>query len=155
VQLRGGWEQLDLALGRKRHRERVVEAAASRSSSRSRPEMFLLRWSPRHAAKSVIAFDREARRDWPARCSTRKRQDADGPLAPATLNAAVLSTIRRHCAAHPNAADTVDGVHRWWLAGLACPLDDVRAALEHLVATGELDRRTLVDGTEIFFAVGD
>ena len=67
-------------------------------------------------------------------------------------NATVLSAIRRHCAAHPNAADTVDGVQRWWLAQIACSLADVQHALDYLVGTRELDKRTLVDGTEIFFA---
>lgn len=66
----------------------------------------------------------------------------------------MLSTIRQYCASHPNAADTLDGVLRWWLADLACSLDDVRAVVAHLVATGELDRRTLVDGTEVFFVGG-
>jgi hypothetical protein len=44
-------------------------------------------------------------------------------------------------------------VHRWWLAELACSLDEVQLVLDHLVGTGELDKRTLVDGTEIFFAM--
>jgi len=79
--------------------------------------------------------------------------DTDEPLPLPTLNPTVLSAIRLHCAAHPNAADTVEGVHGWWLAELVCSVDDVQLALDHLVGLGELDKRTLVDGTEIFFAI--
>ena len=59
--------------------------------------------------------------------------------------------LRRYCAAHPNAADSVDGVRRWWLADPAIPLADVEAALEALVKRGMLDVRRLPDGTGIYF----
>lgn len=71
------------------------------------------------------------------------------------VNTRVLLAIRLHCAAFPNAADTVEGVHRWWLAELACPLDDVQLVLDHLVGRGELEKHTLADGTEVYFAVSN
>lgn len=49
--------------------------------------------------------------------------------------------IRRYCATHPNAADTLEGI-AWWLAqqryGEA--LDALRAAVDGLVAEGVLTR---------------
>lgn len=77
----------------------------------------------------------------------------DGCLGAQQLNTRVVDAIRRHCAAHPHAADTLDGVHRWWLADERCSLAEIRAAIAHLVARGELEHRTLADGTEVYFAV--
>ena len=59
--------------------------------------------------------------------------------------------LERYCHAHPHAADTVDGVRRWWLADLGDSLDEVEAALEALVKRGLLDVRWLLDGTAIYF----
>jgi phage host-nuclease inhibitor protein Gam len=59
--------------------------------------------------------------------------------------------LRRYCTAHPNAADSVDGVRRWWLADPAIPLADVEAALEALVKRGMLAVRRLPDGTAVYF----
>lgn len=56
-----------------------------------------------------------------------------------------------YCAGHPNAADTVEGVRRWWLADPAIPLADVEAALGALVERGMLDVRRLPDGTALYF----
>jgi hypothetical protein len=63
--------------------------------------------------------------------------------------------LARYCAAHPNAADSVDGVRRWWLADPAIPLADVEAALEALVERGMLDVRRLPDGTIVYFSRRD
>jgi hypothetical protein len=59
--------------------------------------------------------------------------------------------LEGYCALHPNAADTVEGVRRWWLADPAIPLADVEVALDALVARGRLDIRRLPDGTAIYF----
>jgi hypothetical protein len=59
--------------------------------------------------------------------------------------------LEHYCAAHPNAADTVDGARRWWLGDPAIALDDVEAALEALVTRGLLDVRRLPDGSAIYF----
>jgi hypothetical protein len=60
--------------------------------------------------------------------------------------------IVRYLEAHPRATDTAEGVVQWWLAGheFALPLEHVRAALERLVATGAVARRTLPDGTVMY-----
>jgi hypothetical protein len=60
--------------------------------------------------------------------------------------------LARYCAAHPRAADNIDGVRRWWLADPAIPLADVEAALEALVTRGTLDVRRLPDGTAIYMS---
>jgi hypothetical protein len=59
--------------------------------------------------------------------------------------------LARYCADHPFAADSVEGVRRWWLADPAIPLADVEAALAALVASGLLDIRLLADGTRVYF----
>ena len=59
--------------------------------------------------------------------------------------------ILRYCADHPNAADTLDGVRRWWLADPTRTTGEVEAALDALVAAGLLDIRRLPDGTAIYF----
>jgi hypothetical protein len=62
----------------------------------------------------------------------------------------VQRAIRRHCARHPSAADTVDGVHQWWLGDLVCTRDDVEDALRAMVALGELGERRLSDGRILY-----
>ena len=63
---------------------------------------------------------------------------------------AIESGIRRYCASHPKAADTSEGVRRWWLANLACSIDDVELALAKLVERGELMERALADGRVLY-----
>jgi hypothetical protein len=66
--------------------------------------------------------------------------------------AAVAAAIRRYLRDHPNAADTVEGIARWWLSGNAgnTRLANVQRAIEQLVNRGEVARRTLRDGTVIY-----
>jgi len=59
--------------------------------------------------------------------------------------------LERYCADHPNAADSVEGVRRWWLADAAIPLGDVEDALAALVERGMLGVRRLPDGTDVYF----
>jgi hypothetical protein len=61
-----------------------------------------------------------------------------------------VPAIRRYCAQHPNAADTVEGVRRWWLADLLCSREEVERALAELVARGEVIERSLADGTILY-----
>ena len=65
---------------------------------------------------------------------------------------AVAATIRRYLLDHPNAADTLQGVARWWLSGDAGEewLSKVQRAIEQLVNRGEMVRKTLRDGTVIY-----
>lgn len=64
--------------------------------------------------------------------------------------------IARYLAQHPAAADSVEGVRRWWL--LRQRLDEaaeqVQRALDRLEATGQVKRQILPDGTAIYRAVG-
>ena len=66
--------------------------------------------------------------------------------------AALADRIRRYMREHPNAADTLEGVAAWWLSGSAEGewLENVRRAIEQLVAQGEMGRKTLGDGTVIY-----
>ncbi len=58
--------------------------------------------------------------------------------------------LTHYCVAHPRAADSVDGVRRWWLADPAIPLADVEAALEALVKRGILEVRRVPGGVAIY-----
>jgi hypothetical protein len=60
--------------------------------------------------------------------------------------------LMRYCSDHPDAADSVEGVRRWWLADPALPLVDLEAALGTLVARGMLEIRLLPDGTAVYFS---
>ncbi len=50
----------------------------------------------------------------------------------------VADSLRRYLQAHPQAGDTVAGVHRWWVQwpGTKAPLAVTQAALEALQAAG-------------------
>jgi uncharacterized protein YbaP (TraB family) len=65
---------------------------------------------------------------------------------------ATIARIRRYLDEHPNAADTLEGIARWWLAGDEgyVWLDTVERAMERLSADGIAVRRTLADGTVIY-----
>ena len=66
--------------------------------------------------------------------------------------AAVAAAIRRYLCDHPNAADTLEGIARWWLSGNSGNerLANVQRAIEQLVNRGEVVRQTLRDGTVIY-----
>ena len=54
------------------------------------------------------------------------------------------SEILAHLAAHPNSEDTLEGIVEWWLLERTIErgLRDVEGALEGLVASGLLERRS-------------
>ena len=60
--------------------------------------------------------------------------------------------IEEYLGAHPNAADSVDGVACWWVAahGFHATGEQVRRALSDLVAAGVVRRVTLADGTVLY-----
>ena len=64
------------------------------------------------------------------------------------LSAEIEEIIRRYLRAHPQAEDTERGICEWWLrqAPRQYAVADVRAAIQALVAAGELARRVLPDG---------
>ena len=65
---------------------------------------------------------------------------------------AVALAIVEHLRTHPLAADSADGVARWWLgpAHAGVTLEQVEQALELLVARGTLRRLRLMDGTVLY-----
>jgi hypothetical protein len=59
--------------------------------------------------------------------------------------------LLKYLAAHPDAADSIEGICRWWLPNhIASRTADVEAVLERLVRTGELTRRQLPDGGVLY-----
>ena len=64
----------------------------------------------------------------------------------------LMHAIRDHLASHPHAADSAEGVARWWLGsrGAAVALPDVELALRQLVARRELGEESLSDGTTLY-----
>ena len=64
----------------------------------------------------------------------------------------IAQAIREYLKAHPQAVDTERGIREWWLRdGQTCPsARDVRAALEHLVAAGEMVVLSLPDGQRAY-----
>ena len=68
--------------------------------------------------------------------------------------AQIISELRGYVDAHPHAADTLQGVSRWWLTGVgsAATLLEIETILEQLVADGTIDRRELPDGSTLYMA---
>jgi hypothetical protein len=75
-------------------------------------------------------------------------------VSPSTHDRAVAEIAReleRYVDCHPAAADTIDGIARWWLAGpVQPPLRDVEAAIDLLVRHGVLSRNPLPDGNTVY-----
>jgi hypothetical protein len=89
-------------------------------------------------------------RRWNGAC-TGPRCDVDEALAGIGQPMASLeAAVRQYCSKHPNCADTIEGVRRWWLGDLTIPIADLERALERLVELGALERRLLADGTTIY-----
>ncbi|MBU6954726.1 MULTISPECIES: hypothetical protein [unclassified Hahella] len=62
--------------------------------------------------------------------------------------------ILEYLQSHPSAADSLQGVVRWWLAGEeACSWDSVQRALEGLLRQGVIGRRILSDGGVIYYSL--
>lgn len=72
--------------------------------------------------------------------------DEDGVVA------TIATTIRGYFATHPAAADSVEGIQRWWLLPLLReePLPLVEIALERLVVDGTARRVVLEDGRVVY-----
>ena len=56
----------------------------------------------------------------------------------------IAKEINRYLVDHPNAADTIEGISKWWLVDerTSYSLDRVRRALEYLIAAGVVCKRT-------------
>jgi len=58
----------------------------------------------------------------------------------------VAESLHDYIARHPDAADSIEGIRRWWLPpSVVASSADVQAALDRLVAAGVLSRRPLPD----------
>ena len=62
--------------------------------------------------------------------------------------------IARYLAEHPAAADSAEGIRRWWLLRQRFDeaAEQVQRALDRLEATGQVKRQVLADGTVIYGA---
>ena len=67
----------------------------------------------------------------------------------------IADAIERYLRAHPDAADSVEGIRLWWLTGDGAEESPecVGAALERLEAAGIVDRRTLPGGQVVYAGV--
>lgn len=66
--------------------------------------------------------------------------------------AAVAAEIKRYLEAHPNAADSVEGITRWWLARQRFEeaTQTVQRALDHLVTEGEVVKSVTGEGRLLY-----
>jgi hypothetical protein len=65
----------------------------------------------------------------------------------------IARELEQYVSLHPTAADTPDGIARWWLDRAEQPaLSRVEAALEVLVARHVLARESLPDGRAVYSA---
>ena len=66
----------------------------------------------------------------------------------------VAGAIEAYLQRHPDAADSAEGIARWWLAGdgMEDCVEDVRAALARLMERGVVSARTLPSGKRIYSA---
>lgn len=66
--------------------------------------------------------------------------------------ASIAAAIRGYFATHPLAADSAEGIQRWWLLPLLReePLPLVKLALERLAEEGVTRRMVLEDGRVIY-----
>jgi hypothetical protein len=63
----------------------------------------------------------------------------------------LVLALRRYLQAHPRAADSVEGIAAWWIAGARrSGLDVVESALEVLVGEGAMRKQVLPDGKTIY-----
>jgi hypothetical protein len=67
---------------------------------------------------------------------------------------AIAAEIERYVTAHPGAADTAEGIQRWWLSGHLAdePQAVLTEALEWLIARGLIAPATLPDGRVLYAA---
>lgn len=60
----------------------------------------------------------------------------------------VANEIKRYLVKTPNAAETVDGIARWWLSRqrFEDSVELVQAALDYLESSGEIEKQTSTSG---------
>jgi Fe2+ or Zn2+ uptake regulation protein len=64
----------------------------------------------------------------------------------------VIQAVLDYLVRHPSAADSAEGVARWWLMDLSEPVQPgaVKLALESMVRQGLLRTATLADGSTLY-----
>lgn len=64
----------------------------------------------------------------------------------------LINAITLYLKAHPNAADSVDGIMQWWLPQRQNTVDinDLQQALDFLVDTKMVSRTVLLDGRMLY-----
>jgi hypothetical protein len=64
----------------------------------------------------------------------------------------IAHTIQRYVEANPDAADSAEGIRRWWLPAVLAEESPatVEEALDRLVAAGVISRRPLPDGRVLY-----
>lgn len=67
-----------------------------------------------------------------------------------------MSAITLYLKAHPNAADSVEGIMQWWLPQQQNSVDinDLQQALDYLVETRAVSRTALLDGRMLYTSKG-
>ena len=65
---------------------------------------------------------------------------------------AIQVPILGYLVAHPEASDSIAGIHRWWLDAERGGFQEseVRVAVERLTRSGILQRRALPDGSAVY-----
>ncbi|ENO95557.1 hypothetical protein C667_18412 [Thauera phenylacetica B4P] len=65
-----------------------------------------------------------------------------------------MAAIEAYLACHPEAADSAEGIARWWLAarGIDTDADTVTQALQRLVEFGTVRVRRTPDGRRLYIA---
>jgi hypothetical protein len=66
------------------------------------------------------------------------------------------AALRQYLERNPDAADSLDGIRRWWLPQSLQSVGNERlqVALDGLVASGEMQVRCLPDGAEFYARAG-
>jgi len=69
----------------------------------------------------------------------------------------IAGEITRYLVAHPDAADTFDGIARWWITRIRLEeaMQQVRQALDGLVKEGRVVVEKLPDGSSLYRSAGD
>ena len=68
---------------------------------------------------------------------------------------AIAAEIRNYLAAHPEAADSISGIHRWWLPPkfAAEHASVIEQALERLLSASLIRVRHLPDGASVYGSI--
>ena len=74
------------------------------------------------------------------------------PANDAVVVCAIANAISRYVVSHPGAADSIDGIHRWWLLPTLHEesVRLVRMAVARLVSEGTLREIEMEDGRVIY-----